>query len=487
MITSSIKTKYHSFDEYALVEATPGLAGEVATQLMWMYRNTVEKSKPVVLELGTDQGMATTVFLQACEEKDGTLVSVDIADCSDVSGSPKWQFVQSDSVNVDYILSKAPHLNRGIDILYIDSLHTPAHVRKELTGWYPYLNAGSWIFFDDVDSHPYRKGNRKDNRSAEVAWDQIHDFVKCFFYANENSLQLNILYGSTGLACLRKLSPRGTIPANANSIPHRTNSVSLAAHYSGLLSAGIMRGVLPIARSRLMKGISKYIRSAVNRGIDQGDNRKQTPRYEIDSQLGIKRRSYDSYGHYLAHQAEKLAKVGEPLLINDQLYEQIVAERYSHIDVFSGKNVICLGARLGGEVRAFKSLGALAIGIDLEPGPNNSHVVYGDFHNIPFAEESFDIAFTNALDHVFDLERFLDEVDRVLSPGGFFYVELGRATIGNYEVLDMQDLEPLLKVLRSRFQIEWQKQIRNKTNYVDWEGLLVKLQRVRFQDAASNR
>lgn len=183
--TRSIRTKYHGFDDYALAENAPGVDGKVSSQLLWMYRKAVEKSRPVILELGTDRGASTTVFLQACDEKDGTLVSVDIADCSDILGSPRWQFVQSDSANVAYILSQAPHLERGIDILYIDSLHTRAHVEKELTGWYPYMNAGSWIFLDDVDSHPYRKGNRKDNFCSELAWDQIHDFVKSFFYANE--------------------------------------------------------------------------------------------------------------------------------------------------------------------------------------------------------------------------------------------------------------------------------------------------------------
>ena len=40
-----------------------------------------------------------------------------------------------------------------------------------------------------------------------------------------------------------------------------------------------------------------------------------------------------------------------------------------------GATVLCVGARLGGEVRAFKSLGALAIGIDLNPGTLNMDVV----------------------------------------------------------------------------------------------------------------
>jgi predicted O-methyltransferase YrrM len=210
-----VNTKYHSFQEYADAEHTSGLKGKVATQLMLMYRKAVKKSSPVILELGTAKGESTTVFLQACEERLGKLVSVDIKDCSDISDSSRWQFVQSDSTNVRFILSQVPYLRDGIDILFIDSVHTRDHVKKELTGWYPYMNEQSWIFFDDVDANPYRKGNRKDKFRLEVASDAIHEYVQSFFYANEDNLHLHIIYGSTGLACLHKLSPRGTTPSQA--------------------------------------------------------------------------------------------------------------------------------------------------------------------------------------------------------------------------------------------------------------------------------
>ncbi len=218
-------TKYHTFEEYAAAEYAQGLNGKIATQLMRMYRKAREKSSPVILELGTEKGASATVFLQACEETMGRLVSVDIADCSDISNSSRWQFVQSDSSNVPLILSKAPYLGEGIDILYIDSLHRPDHLKKELVGWYPYMSEGSWIFFDDVDSNPYRKGSRKDNAKAEAAWDEIHEYVESFFYANEESLYLDIMYGSTGLACLLKLSPKGTIPFKEKPILHRKKSI----------------------------------------------------------------------------------------------------------------------------------------------------------------------------------------------------------------------------------------------------------------------
>jgi len=220
-----ISTKYHTFEEYKKAEYAKGLEGQAATQLMRMYRIAKELTNPIILELGTDKGVSTTIFLQACEESNGQLVSVDIKDCSNISSSSRWKFVQSDSTDIDFILSKVPRLRNGIDVLYIDSGHTKSHVEKELTGWYPFMNNDAHIFFDDVDSNPYRTGQRKDNFLAEIGWDEIKDYVKAFFYSNEDELYLDIMFGTTGLAHLYKLSSKGTIPQEAKPIIHRRKNI----------------------------------------------------------------------------------------------------------------------------------------------------------------------------------------------------------------------------------------------------------------------
>jgi ubiquinone/menaquinone biosynthesis C-methylase UbiE len=53
----------------------------------------------------------------------------------------------------------------------------------------------------------------------------------------------------------------------------------------------------------------------------------------------------------------------------------------------------------------------------------------GDFHKIVFPDASLDAAYCNALDHVYDLERVLGEVRRLLRPGGIFVADI----IGGYE------------------------------------------------------
>jgi SAM-dependent methyltransferase len=118
-----------------------------------------------------------------------------------------------------------------------------------------------------------------------------------------------------------------------------------------------------------------------------------------------------------------------------------------------GRNVLCLAARQGTEVRAFVDRGAFAVGIDLNPGRSSRHVLTGDFHDLQFADASVDVVFTNSLDHAFDLERLLGEVRRVLKPGATFLVEAnlasddGGANSGAFESLVWEEADALLDVL----------------------------------------
>ena len=83
-----------------------------------------------------------------------------------------------------------------------------------------------------------------------------------------------------------------------------------------------------------------------------------------------------------------------------------------------------LGARLGTEVRALMELGHLAVGVDLNPGAANQYVLHGDFHHLVFPDRSFSAVYTNTLDHVFDLPRLVDEIRRVLVPGGVLIADV---------------------------------------------------------------
>ena len=94
------------------------------------------------------------------------------------------------------------------------------------------------------------------------------------------------------------------------------------------------------------------------------------------------------------------------------------------LDFLKDKNCLCLGARSGAEVKALIDLGNKAIGIDLEPGTKNEYVQKGDFHNLQFKDQEFDVVYTNAFDHVFDLDKALQEISRVLKDDGYFILEI---------------------------------------------------------------
>ena len=176
------------------------------------------------------------------------------------------------------------------------------------------------------------------------------------------------------------------------------------------------------------------------------------------------------YSDYVKHQASKLPKELLQITKQDKEYEETVFNRYDNL---AGKSILCLGARLGGEVRAFKKLGALAIGIDLNPGEGNRDVLFGDFHTINFSDGLFDVVFCNCIDHVFDLDIFLAEVLRVLKPLGRFTCEIAIQKAGPYETIDTQDITGLKEtIIKSFSSVENIGEIDN-----GWKGELLILQK----------
>lgn len=181
-------------------------------------------------------------------------------------------------------------------------------------------------------------------------------------------------------------------------------------------------------------------------------------RLQQDEQLAAVK--YKSYDDYVQHQRSKLSIRLDKIRRIDSLQRLEYTKYLTELDMFRGKNVLCLGARLGGEVQAFRSAGALAIGIDLEPGEGNQYVLTGDFHNIQFGNHLFDYVFTNVLDHAFDLGALRSEICRVLKPrGGVFLVDyvapdparVKVAKQGNvWESLDDSNMEVLFQRMKMR-------------------------------------
>ncbi len=94
-----------------------------------------------------------------------------------------------------------------------------------------------------------------------------------------------------------------------------------------------------------------------------------------------------------------------------------------HIDIIkSSRSSLCLGARTGQEVAALRSLGIDSIGVDLVEFP--PYTIVGDIHNLPFEENSFDLAFTNIYDHILYPDKFAIECSRVLKKSGYLILHI---------------------------------------------------------------
>ena len=181
-----------------------------AQQLLKMHDEALSRHNPIIVELGVDKGQSTRVFLNSIDGKVGAkLISIDIRDCSKAVDSDNWCFIQSNSTDIDAICRSAPVIEKGIDILYVDSLHTADHVYKELYSFFPYIKKDGVIFFDDIDSGPYKAGKRKDSVSVEVANRRIFKLLDMVFEANIDKLDFEVMRGSTGLAQFTKKSNLG--------------------------------------------------------------------------------------------------------------------------------------------------------------------------------------------------------------------------------------------------------------------------------------
>lgn len=183
----------------------------VAQKLLNIHDFAISRPGGVFLELGTDRGQATNAILEACKENEGKLVSVDIRDCRSAAASDDWTFIKCSSTDFETILTSAPNLSKGIDMVYVDSAHIPDHVRKEINLWMPLLKVGGRMYFDDIDAGPYMRGARKDSVFSEIANRSILNVVQSYFRKNIDHLGLTVMYGSTGLAWIDKLND---LPSN---------------------------------------------------------------------------------------------------------------------------------------------------------------------------------------------------------------------------------------------------------------------------------
>jgi SAM-dependent methyltransferase len=157
--------------------------------------------------------------------------------------------------------------------------------------------------------------------------------------------------------------------------------------------------------------------------------RKEVKSWSTKEKVSFKK--YNSYKDYISHQSSKMKNVFS--VVNSEYqkkYRKSLGHRLERMArktkrLEKGMSVLCLGARDGTEVKAFQDAGYFAVGVDLFP-VSPSYVLKGDFQKLPYPESSVDIIFMNCIDHVFDLDRLLKDVVRILKPSGLFLVDFSQ-------------------------------------------------------------
>jgi len=177
----------------------------------------------------------------------------------------------------------------------------------------------------------------------------------------------------------------------------------------------------------------------------------------ITESNGLTIRKYNgekSYQNYLMHQKFKFDFYKKPLDDNFEDQTNIFFDNFKNIKTKykDKKYTLCLGARTGAEVNAFRKLNFFSIGIDINYPKNSPYVVFGDFHNLQFPNESFDIVYSNCIDHTYDLNKFVNEAKRVCKKDGLIIFDLQkgkqdgeRYNFGNFEALGWTNTDIIIK------------------------------------------
>ncbi len=183
---------------------------------------------------------------------------------------------------------------------------------------------------------------------------------------------------------------------------------------------------------------------------------------------------------YINHQKEKTTN---PNKIKKWLGEEWDIKLNGFKEIFSqydgtfnkGGKCVGLGARTGQEIAALRELGYNdSIGIDLVPF--EPYTIEGDFHNLPFENDSVSLVYSNAVDHVLNPLLWSQEIDRILRKAGCILFNL-QIDIGQdeYSVFEIENVKSdLIDKYFSDYKIIKNNSIPQNVHAMNWETLLQK-------------
>ncbi|KAF4370647.1 hypothetical protein G4B88_013403 [Cannabis sativa] len=192
----------------------------------------------------------------------------------------------------------------------------------------------------------------------------------------------------------------------------------------------------------------------------------QTPRHpksttaSAGSDLRI-RPGYTTYESYIHHQLNKTLNPRLRKIWTTRDWDRKVRVFTAFFANLTRRNLLsnsskslCIGARVGQEVSALRRVGVSdSIGVDLVPHP--PLVVGGDFHALPFANETFEFEFSNVFDHALYPEKFVGEIERTMKGGGICALHVSINKRGDkYSANDLFSVGPLVELFKESELVE---------------------------------
>ena len=170
-------------------------------KLDYIIKKIKHIDKIKILELGVQKGVSTKKFIELCEKNNGFLTSVDINDCSDVISSEKWKFIHSSDDNFEKV---DRFINKDLDLIFIDSLHEPDHVKKVFYHYYNFLKKKGICIIDDISWLPYSKNQERDKEFCEYINRSTFNKILEIFNQNQKNFDLEFYFKDTGYAVITK-------------------------------------------------------------------------------------------------------------------------------------------------------------------------------------------------------------------------------------------------------------------------------------------
>ena len=167
----------------------------------FIFSELVKIKNPVFLEFGVREGVSTKKFIELCDKNEGMTYSIDIDDCSKVSNSNKWKFIQSRDDNFEYIQKQIPE---KFDAILIDSFHNAEHVKKIIYYYYDKLKEGGYMFIDDVCWIPYVKNNYRNHFNSEINNRETFDMINEIIISNQKRINVFFSFVGSGMAKIKK-------------------------------------------------------------------------------------------------------------------------------------------------------------------------------------------------------------------------------------------------------------------------------------------